>query len=384
MKVETWFGTLEISPEGKVLESVLFSKAPLELAERSFTLSEEKTFLPPPGFDFRKASLECGFFESGAEYDSILHELTLRKAKLQVSKALSLDQRIIQAVEALDDINETTNTLSERLFEWYGNHFPETGLTGEALAGFVVKYGNRANVDPEDPFYEKASTSIGAELPMEDEVLIKAFAESLFSLYARRGQLEAYIRESMETRAPNLTMLAGPMLGARLLSIAGGLPQLAKFPSSTVQVIGANKALFKHLRERAPSPKHGIIFSHPLINTSPWWQRGKIARALSAKLSLAARMDLYSGEKSPVLLEKLDAKVGQIRALHPNPPAKKPDSGSGKSPGKRSGKGSGKVSDAKGHVQRSGKGHNKGPGIENEKEPEKRPENGNSMKGRGR
>ncbi|MDD2439472.1 MAG: NOP5/NOP56 family protein [Methanosarcinaceae archaeon] len=350
MKVEGWFGTLELSPEGAVLASVLYSKDPRELTERSFTLSETKSFLPPPGFDLRKASLEYGIFESGAEYDSLLHELTLRKAKLQVSKALSVDQRIIQAVEALDDINETTNSLSERLFEWYGNHFPETGLTGEPLASFVAKYGNRANVSPFDPLYEKAKVSIGAELPEADEALIKAFAESLCSLYARRKQLEIYIEKSLDTRAPNLTLLAGPMLGARLLSLAGGLSQLARFPSSTIQVIGANKALFKHLRARAPSPKHGIIFSHPLINTAPWWLRGKIARALAAKLSLAARVDLYSGEKRPELLEKLEAKVGRIKALYPTPPLKKSgikaeksrSSEKRKGPGKGNGKAKGK------------------------------------------
>ena len=87
------------------------------------------------------------------------------------------------------------------------------------------------------------------------------------------------------------------MLGARLISLAGSLEKLAEFPSSTIQVIGASKALFKHLRARAPSPKHGIIYSHPLINTAPWWVRGKIARAVAAKLSLAARIDFYSGEK---------------------------------------------------------------------------------------
>jgi nucleolar protein 56 len=116
------------------------------------------------------------------------------------------------------------------------------------------------------------------------------------------------------------------MLGARLISLAGSLEKLAVFSASTIQVIGASKALFKHLRARAPSPKHGIIYSHPLINTSPWWVRGKISRALAAKLSLAARIDFYSGEKDSSLVEKLETKVQQIRTSNPRPPQKRQES----------------------------------------------------------
>lgn len=115
------------------------------------------------------------------------------------------------------------------------------------------------------------------------------------------------------------------MLGARLISIAGSLEKLAAFPSSTIQVIGASKALFKHLRSRAPSPKHGIIYSHPLINTSPWWVRGgKVARALAAKLSLAARIDFYSAKRNPSLENELEEKIRKIRAENPpRPPPQK-------------------------------------------------------------
>ncbi|MPN33395.1 hypothetical protein SDC9_180882 [bioreactor metagenome] len=164
---------------------------------------------------------------------------------------------------------------------------------------------------------------MGAKLEAADEMLLKGFAESVSSLYERRKQIESYIESSMETLAPNLTLLAGPMLGARLISIAGSLEKLASFPSSTIQVIGANKALFKHLRSRAPSPKHGIIYSHPLINTSPWWLRGKIARALASKLSLAARIDFYSAKKDPSLEGELEEKIRKIREANPRPPQKR-------------------------------------------------------------
>ena len=327
MKINTWFGVLEADRAGKILESRLFSKNVRELALYSLSLRDSRSNLPPEGFDLKAAALKCGFVESSAEYYSLLHEVTLEAAKLQVSGALTPDQRIIQAVEALDDVNETTNSLSERLSEWYGGYFPESGLSAEDLALFIIKYGSRENVDPEDPLYSKAQVSMGAKLEPADEFLLRGFAESVSSLYERRRQIETYIENSMEQVAPNLKLVAGPMLGARLISLAGSLEKLAEFPSSTVQVIGASKALFKHLRARAPSPKHGIIYSHPLINTAPWWVRGKIARAVASKLSLAARIDFYSGEKDPSLTEKLEAKVLQIRTLNPRPPQKRQESG---------------------------------------------------------
>lgn len=325
MKINTWFGVLEPGSNGELLTSELFPKNVRELAIRSLSLRESRQNLPPEGFDLKTAAIECGFAESLSEYYSLLHEVTLETVKLQVSQALTPDQRIIQAVEALDDINETTNSLSERLFEWYGGYFPESGLSGEALAVFITKYGSRENIPPEDPLYFKSRDSMGAKLEAEDEALLKSFAESVCSLYERRKQIEAYIESSMETLAPNLAMLAGPMLGARLISIAGSLEKLAAFPSSTIQVIGASKALFKHLRARAPSPKHGIIYSHPLINTSPWWVRGKVARALAAKLSLAARIDFYSAKKNPLLEGELEEKARKIRAENPRPPQKTQD-----------------------------------------------------------
>ena len=327
MKINTWFGVLETGRTGEILESRLLSKDVRELALHSLSLRDSRSNFPPEGFDLKAAALKCGFVESPAEYYSLLHEVTLETAKLQVSGALTPDQRIIQAVEALDDINETTNSLSERLSEWYGGYFPESGLDGEDLAIFIVKYGSRENVVSEDLLYLKARNSMGAKLEPADEVLLKCFANSVCSLYERKRQIEAYIENSMELVAPNLKLTAGPMLGARLISLAGSLEKLAEFPSSTIQVIGANKALFKHLRARAPSPKHGIIYSHPLINTAPWWIRGKIARAVASKLSLSARIDFYSGEKDPSLSEKLEAKVLQIRTLNPRPPQRKQESG---------------------------------------------------------
>jgi nucleolar protein 56 len=320
LKINTWFGVLDISRTGEIMEYELFSKDSQELACHSLALRENIPNLLPAKFDLKAAALECRFVASPSEYYSLLHEVTIKTAELQVSGALTPDQRVIQAVEALDDINENINSLSERLSEWYGIYFPESGLGGEALAIFVAYYGSPKNIGPENPLYPKTINSMGAKLETADELLLKGFAESVYSLYERKKQIEYYIEDRMRYISPNLKLIAGSILGARLISIAGSLEKLAAFPSSTIQVLGASKALFKHLRGRAPSPKHGIIYSHHLLNTAPWWVRGKIARALAGKLSIAARLDYYSGEIDPSLVEKLETKVRQIKASNPQPP----------------------------------------------------------------
>jgi nucleolar protein 56 len=317
LSINTWFGVLEPGSKGELFASELFPKNIRELALHSLSLRDSRQNIPPEGFDLATAAIECGFVDSFSEYYSLLHEVTLETVKLQVSEALTPDQRIIQAVEALDNINETTNSLSERLFEWYGGYFPESGLSGEALALFVAKYGSRENIPLENPLYLKSRDSMGAKLEAADELLLKGFAESVCSLYERRKQIEAYIESSMETLAPNLTMLAGPMLGARLISIAGSLEKLASFPSSTIQVIGASKALFKHLRSRAPSPKHGIIGSgeksrEPLQQNCPLLQEWTFIlqkKTLHLQVNWKKRSG-RSGKQTPGLL-KSGRKSGQ-------------------------------------------------------------------------
>ncbi len=321
MKIVTWFGTLAISEEGGVKECCLLEKDVEQLAE-NMLLSMGNEEVPSNGLDLRELALNCGFVELEEDYDVLLREVSIKAAKRQISMTDTDDKRIIQAVEAMDDIDKAANELSERLTEWYGTYFPELELTAESMARFVLRFGSRENVPEGHDMFAKASSSMGAELSLVEEDLLRNFAASLCGIYDTRKHLEQYIMSNMSAVAPNLTNIAGAPLGARLISLAGGLDKLAAFPSSTVQVIGASNALFKHLRSRAPSPKHGVIFNHPLIKGSPWWQRGKIARALAAKISLAVRMDVYGGKHDPSIKEKLERKVESIRKANPEPPKK--------------------------------------------------------------
>ncbi len=284
---------------------------------------------PPPagevfeGVNIRELAISGGYVREDGKYYSLLRDVCINAARIQISRTNTADMRIIQSVEALDDIDEAVNALCERLSEWYGLHFPELGLSAEKLARFVMENGSRSNISSDDPFHDLAISSMGADLSDMDERMVRRFSGDICSLYDTRHEIEAYIVESMESAAPNLTDIAGALLGARLLSMAGGLEAMSRLPSSTVQVMGASRALFKHLRSRAPSPKHGVIFNHPLVKGSPWWLRGKMARTLAARITLATRTDVYSGALNPAIKEGLEKKVAFIRSSHPSPPASK-------------------------------------------------------------
>jgi nucleolar protein 56 len=256
--------------------------------------------------DYRRLAAQQKIASSDAEYVSLLRELSIQAVRKQLSESLTEDKKIIQAVEALDDLNETINHLTERLMEWYGYYCPELNLPGEAFLQFVSK-------TPDGSFV----SAMGAPLTKEDSVLLQAFAGDILALYQRKEAVESFISSKMKQTAPNVSQIAGVVLGARLLSMAGGLKDLAAMPSGSIQVMGASKAMVKHLRANAPPPKHGIIFSHPILNTAPHRIRGKIARAFSASISLAARTDCYSPSPSqtprPEIETELIQKVNRIK-----------------------------------------------------------------------
>ncbi len=287
MQIRTWFGIFTLDKD-KIANVELFRKDIDAIMERVFSgslLMRGKI----SGCDLRDLAIKYRFVDSYEEYDIMLHDLNIKLAKKQVESALTPDRRIIAAVEAIDDIDETANILAERLREWCILFFGEADLKGKELACRII----------------------GMKEPGSEPM--RSLATSLLGLYDSRLSIEEYLKENMQKTAPNLTNVAGYLLSARLLSIAGSLEKLASMPSSTVQVIGASNALFKHLKGKAPSPKHGVIFRHPLINSAPKKLRGKIARAVASKISLAARYDRYSGEINTGLTSELEKKVASIR-----------------------------------------------------------------------
>jgi len=187
------------------------------------------------------------------------------------------------AVQALDGMSQAINLLDERLYEWSRLHRQEI-VHGRSLAEGLREDRNMGRL-----------------------------AEAIMDLRESRQAMEDVVSDAVQSLAPNLSALAGPILAARLVFRAGGLSRLARMPSSRLQVMGAEKSLFKHLKGHAPSPKHGIIYRHPAIAGSPRRLRGRAARSLAAKLAIAARLDANGAGLSQDLQVSLAARLIQIR-----------------------------------------------------------------------
>lgn len=276
MEIATWFGRVDletgsvflVEDEGRMIDA---------LTKRPLTAS------PSIQPDLRRLALTHGYAADDIEYNARLREVALGLVLRQLAQLATAEQDLLQAVEAIDDMTEAINLLDERLYEWHRLHHQRI-VHGKDLA----------------------------ESLSEDRI-IGPFARSILRLMESRKSMEEEVSFRAEELAPNLSALAGPILAARLISRAGGLSQLAKMPSSRVQVMGAEKSLFKHLSGRAPSPKHGIIFRHPAVMGAPKKLRGKVARVLAGKLALAARLDYYGARPSPDLAASLERRLKDIK-----------------------------------------------------------------------
>jgi len=285
-------------------------------------------------------AVKYGFASSPEEYYSKMHEVSVVLTRRKVRKAVEKrDLLAAQGVRAIDDIDRTVNLFVARLREWYSLHFPELDdliREHEDYARLVYELGLRENFTKENliklgfsegkarRIEEAAKKSMGADITDFDIKTMQTLAGIILKLYRLRADIAQYIGEVMREVAPNITALVGPLLGARLISLAGGLDELARLPASTIQVLGAEKALFRALRTGGRPPKHGVIFQFPEIHRSPRWQRGKIARALAGKLAIAARVDAFTGQYiGDQLKEALKKRIDEIKKLYPKPPKRR-------------------------------------------------------------
>ena len=233
------------------------------------------------------------------------HSLSRHKLKFSPDK---VDTMIVQAIALLDDLDKELNIYAMRVKEWYGWHFPEMGRIVNdnlAYARVILKMGMRSNTSnadlaeilPEEieaAVKSAAEVSMGTEITSDDLDNIQALAEQVVSFTEYRTELSQYLSSRMSAIAPNLTALVGDLVGARLIAHAGSLMNLAKSPASTIQILGAEKALFRALKTKHDTPKYGLIYNASLIGQATGKNKGKIARMLATKAALGLRVDAFN------------------------------------------------------------------------------------------
>jgi nucleolar protein 58 len=281
---------------------------------------------------FQMTSLLSDLDEKELKSMSLGLSHTMSRYKLSFSTE-KVDTMIIQAVSLLDDLDKELNNYAMRLKEWYSWHFPELAkivTDNITYAQMVMQIGMRQTVKnldmdvmteivPEEiaqQIKEAAEISMGTEILKDDEDHIKALAKSVYEISSYRQNLAEYLKNRMAAIAPNLTMLIGELVAAKLIAHAGSLMNLAKLPASTVQILGAEKALFRALKAKKNTPKYGLIYNASIVGSAKNQLKGKISRTLANKCALCVRYDALGEDKDGSLGVKNKAYLeGRLKLL---------------------------------------------------------------------
>lgn len=222
--------------------------------------------------------------------------MNLKETKQKIKEHVSAVDFIMQTINNIDELDKAANLLSKRLREWYALYNPEFTRTVESHEKFaeIVQKKTRKELLKEIGLEEKES--MGAEINKEDLEPVMSLAKNITELFRLRKEQEEYLEKVMKKNLPNLHAVAGANVGARLLMQAGSMKRLVGFPSSTIQILGAEKALFRHMKTGARSPKHGFIINHPFVTNAKREYKGKAARMLADKISIAVKIDYFKGK----------------------------------------------------------------------------------------
>ncbi|UJG44745.1 MAG: C/D box methylation guide ribonucleoprotein complex aNOP56 subunit [Candidatus Heimdallarchaeum endolithica] len=353
--VSTKIFNLERYNESEELDEILEEYADTEIKTNSSLIRDfirsrgRKVSLDNSSEDFY--SFQSSLFSylakhTGIKTDEIYHQL-VRETNILISKkrvavaSQRTDKMVVHAILSLDDIVTTINLFMSRIREWYGIHFPEILKeveNHETFCKIITEIGARQ-------FYSKkaleqygfsnkkierinnlAKSSMGAEYDNKDLLPLQRLTQQTLQLFEEKRALENWIDEQINKIAPNLKAIVGSAIAARLIALAGGLQEMALLPSSTIQLLGAEKALFRSLKTGAKPPKHGVIYQTPELHSCKWWQRGNIARAIAGKLTIAARIDAFQGEyRGDELKMDLERKIEEIKEKYSEPPKGKQD-----------------------------------------------------------
>ncbi len=295
----------EISELKEVLKKIedknLVTDIPLK--SEKFNIQEIKIDKDP-----RKLSIESCFVKNNKEFNKILSKIQILKTKGKINSSEKMDKVVMQVVSAIDDLTDISNRFSERLHEWYGLYYPE-------LEKKIKNNKSYAKEISENPKRDLSQESIGMKLGKDDLDILKKYAKETKDIFELQEYLEDYLEDLMEKVAKNVKAITGAKLGAKLILLAGGLEKLAKLPSSTVQLLGAEKALFRFMKSKKKSkpPKYGVIYLHPEVTNAPDHLKGKVARAIASEISIAVKTDFYTNkDKTEKYKENVKERIKEI------------------------------------------------------------------------
>ena len=292
----------------------------IESNKRLSDYDNEKIIIKTPnqGGDYLRANYN-EFELDNEEITEIYRNFAIYNIK---KASASEDKHLIQAINSIDEIDESISKLIERIREWYALYFPEmdTIKNNETYIKLISQNKTKDKIIESKPdAFPSEIIDIDEDINPQDLEIMNNYANSIYELQKTRKNLEEYVDKKMEAIAPNLRLLVGSSLGAKLISHAGGLKRLAMYPSSTVQIMGAEKALFRHLKSGDRPPKYGLIYQHPQVRGAKWWNRGKIARMLAGMISLAVRRDVFTKTFDENIFEEFKLKVEEIEKNNPFP-----------------------------------------------------------------
>ena len=230
------------------------------------------------------------------EFFNEFRNKNLQMTKSDVKNSVNEDVLIIQSVKSIDELDKAINLLAKRLREWYDLYNPEFSRSTEDHEKFVEEILNNEKAELLKKINVDVKDSVGADFEQEDLEPIRSLTHRIYDLYQlRKIQLE-YISNIMDEYCPNIKSVCDAIIAAKLMEHAGSLKRLSQMPASTIQILGAEKALFRHMKTGARPPRHGVIVSHPLIAKATEKMHGKVARTLADKISIAAKVDYFKGK----------------------------------------------------------------------------------------
>ncbi len=240
---------------------------------------------------------------------ALLRTANIAATKRQISASVTSDAHLTHAITAIEELDKLINTAAKRVRVWCALYDPELEHSISDHAAFIAALLER---------HTRAPDTMGGDTDQRDLDLLLAHTAAVHGLIAHRATLAIGVDTAMERIAPNLRAVAGSMIGAKLLAMAGSLDRLAILPAGTIQLLGAETALFRHLRNRAARPpKHGVIFNHQLIQQARQDDRGRVARSLASEIAIAARVDRFKGAfVGDELARKAQARADAVRAAH--------------------------------------------------------------------